>query len=83
MTGRWASASALCVSGFHEWQPVGSEIVSQWEELDPEAVKRSREHGNSLMAMPAKPKTYIIRACRLCSEVWWQEYDLATVRRGA
>lgn len=61
----------------HDWVPLGERGVPQFDDskAGPTAT------GGYRMAERLADKWYIIRACRLCTEVWWQEYDPAVAMK--
>lgn len=65
----------------HQWVAIDHERVPQWDKVDPERQAAANAHGNSLMPMRLADKFYVVRACQLCPEVWWQEYVVAEAVR--
>lgn len=55
----------------HDWVPVGHERLAQWD------ASRAGPVGKDSFQCPERlaDKTYVVRACSKCPEVWWQEYD--------
>lgn len=55
----------------HRWVPVGQISVPQWDD----SKAGPTDSGNYVLPVRLRDKFYIIRACSMCPEVWWQEYD--------
>lgn len=56
--------------GTHEWVAIGHERVQQ---------RDGSKVGTLGWLLP--DRFYVIRACQLCREVWWQEYDITAATR--
>ena len=59
--------------GTHQWVALGHERVPQWDDSRAGPIPDSTSYR---MAERLPDKWYIVRACQLCTEVWWQEYDV-------
>jgi hypothetical protein len=65
------------VSHAHDWVPLDHEKVDKAEY---DLGHRTATGGYAVRVVAPEIHYYIVRACRRCPEVWWQEYDPQTAR---